>query len=229
MLRVNAPDSIAKSYPVGTATFGSRMTIAGVSGSIAAVEDVAEPEDGETAAGTTRDGCSSFLNASAVIGRIALIDRGRCFFVTKAQNAKAAGAIGVIIADNRSAPTPPGMAGTDPTLDIPVISVTQIDGAAIRAQLGSGVNATIGSDTTKPLAGTDANGRVKLYAPSELTVGSSVFHWDITADPNALMEPFINDDLSPNGVDITFEQLIDVGWTAPAKIPSGRRILRRGR
>ncbi len=229
VLRVNSPDPIAKSYTAGSASFGSKMTIAGVTGSVAAVEDVAEPQDGDTAAGTTRDGCSPFLNASAVIGRIALIDRGRCTFVLKSQNAKAAGAIGVIIVDNRSAANPPGMAGTDRSLDIPVISVTQLDGEAIRAQLASGVNATIAGDATKPLAGTVANGLIKLYAPSELSVGSSVFHWDTTATPNALMEPFINDDLSPTGVDITLEQLLDVGWTAPSKVPSGRRILKRGR
>jgi hypothetical protein len=227
VLRVNTPES--KTLSAGSATFGSKMTVAGVSATVAAADDVAEPAEGETAAGTTRDGCSPYLNASALVGRIALVDRGRCLFVTKAQNAQAAGAVGLIIVDNRSAATPPGMAGTDRSLTIPVISVTQLDGDAIRAQLASGVNATIAGDASQPLAGTTAEGFLKLYAPGEINPGSSVSHWDVTTQPNTLMEPFISDDLSPLSVDITLEQLLDIGWTATPKTPSGRRVLRRGR
>lgn len=227
VLRVNSPSSIANNYNAGSASFGSRITIAGVTATIAASEDVAEPQEGETVAGTTRDGCSPYLNASAVVGRIALVDRGRCTFVLKAQNAKAAGAIGVVIVDNRAAAVAPGMAGNDRTLGIPVISIKQADGEAIRAQLGGGVSATIGGDGTQPLAGTNNAGLVKLYAPAELSSGSSVSHWDVSAFPNTLMEPSINDDLSATGVDITLEQMLDIGWTAVPKTPSGRRILRR--
>jgi hypothetical protein len=110
-----------------------------------------------------------------------------------------------------------------------VVSVTQLDGEAIRAQLAGGVSATIAGDATKPLAGTSANGLLKLYAPAELSSGSSVSHWDTTTHPNTLMEPNINDDLSATSVDITLEQMLDIGWTATPKTPSGRRILKRGR
>jgi hypothetical protein len=230
ILRVNSPTALARTYNAGSASFGDKVSIGGVTGTIATVEDAAEPAEGETAAGTTSDGCSSFLNASAVVGRIALIDRGRCTFVSKAQNAKAAGAIGVIIVDNRAAAAAPGMSGVERTLGFPVISVTQADGNAIRAELGRGgaVNATIAGDSTQPLAGTNTTGLVKLYAPAELSTGSSVSHWDTTTQPNTLMEPNISDDLDPAGVDITMEQMLDIGWTATTKTPSGRRILRRG-
>ena len=227
VVRVNSPES--KTLSAGAASFGAKMTVAGVTASVVAAEDVAEPVEGDLVAGTTRDGCSSYLNASALVGRIALVDRGRCTFVSKAQNAKAAGAVGLIIVDNRAAAIPPGMSGNDRNLDIPVISVTQVDGDALRAQLASGVTATIAGDSTQPLAGTTTDGFIKLYAPGEVNPGSSVSHWDVTTLPNTLMEPFISDDLSPLGVDITLEQLLDIGWTATPTVPSGRRSLRRGR
>jgi large repetitive protein len=51
--------------------------------------------------GTTSDGCETpFVNAAAIVGKIALIDRGICGFSVKAANAKANGALAVIIANN---------------------------------------------------------------------------------------------------------------------------------
>ena len=83
---------------------------------------------------TTTDGCTAFTNAGAVAGRIAVVDRGVCTFVVKAKNAQNAGAVGVLIVNN-VAPGAPGMAGTDATITIPVVSVSLADGAAIKAQL----------------------------------------------------------------------------------------------
>ena len=51
-------------------------------------------------------------------GKIALIDRGTCTFVIKVDSAQAAGAIGVIIANNAAA-VAAGMGGTDPSIVIP--------------------------------------------------------------------------------------------------------------
>jgi hypothetical protein len=52
----------------------------------------------------------SAINALAVNGKIALIDRGTCSFPQKVKNAQNAGAIGVIIADN-VAGSPPDRLG----------------------------------------------------------------------------------------------------------------------
>jgi hypothetical protein len=78
------------------------------------------------------------------------------------------------------------------------------------------------------MAGESGAGYLRLYAPCTLASGSSVFHWDVTASPNLLMEPAINGDLS-HGVDLTLNQLIDMGWTRSADSgpPSGRRTLKR--
>ncbi len=40
-----------------------------------------------------------------------------------------------------------------------------------------------------------ATGRVELFTPNPVQLGSSVSHWNTTADPNLLMEPAINSGL----------------------------------
>jgi hypothetical protein len=241
VLRVNEPSSIAKTYTIGSASFGPAATVAGLTGNVAAATDAVEPATAEDPAGTNLDGCSAFTNASAVAGRFALVDRGRCAFVQKAVNAQAAGAIGVIIVDNVVRLTPPGLGHTDgaaaASVRIPVYSLTRPDGQGIRDQLAGGVGVTLFADATR-LVGADLMRRVKLFMPSEVQPGSSVSHWDVSAFPNLLMEPSINDDLLPV-LDITPNQMYDIGWTAPAGNPvqpppptpptTGRRVLRRGR
>ncbi|MCK6548693.1 M36 family metallopeptidase [Myxococcota bacterium] len=92
--------------------------------------------------GATADGCTPFQNN--VSGQIAIVDRGTCTFVVKAANAQAAGAVGVIIADNRPAAIPPGMGGADPSITIGVLSVLQADGNMLKAALLNGpVTATM--------------------------------------------------------------------------------------
>jgi Thrombospondin type 3 repeat len=59
--------------------------------------------------------------------------------------------------------------------------------------------------------GKDGNGRVKLYAPNPLQTGSSVSHWDTTATPSLLMEPFITGSLASN-LDLSDELMADIGW-----------------
>ncbi len=65
------------------------------------------------------------------------------------------------------------------------------------------------------LAGADALGRVKMYAPNPFQGGSSVSHFDTTATPNLLMEPSINGNLTQTVVppiDLTFPLFQDIGW-----------------
>ena len=74
------------------------------------------------------------INGSEIAGKIALIDRGDCFFVDKVKHAQNAGAIAVIIANNVSGP-PPNLGGNDPTIAIPSASVTLQDGDRIKMAL----------------------------------------------------------------------------------------------
>lgn len=219
-LSVSSPASAAGNYDIGTAAFGPSASSSVVAGSVALVNDAANT-DGPA----PTDGCTAFSNAAAIAGRIALIDRGSCTFVTKARNAQAAGAIGVVIADNtRTTCAPPGMAGVASDVTIPVISITQNDADLLKAQLSSGatVQASLRLDPSQ-LAGTK-QGLVRLYAPCTFEPGSSIRHWDTNASPDLLMEPSISSDLL-HGVDLTIHQLLDIGWSLPPR--TGRRILKR--
>ena len=67
------------------------------------------------------NGCAPFA-AGSMTGKIALIERGLCPFVTKAQNAQDAGAIAVVFYNNVAGDIVPG--GTSSTITIPVYSIT---------------------------------------------------------------------------------------------------------
>jgi hypothetical protein len=73
------------------------------------------------------------------------------------------------------------------------------------------VNGTLGIDPDRP-AGADAEGRVLLFTPGEVSPGSSFSHFDRRAEPNLLMEPNISSDLPVDGVDLTDDTLRDFGW-----------------
>jgi hypothetical protein len=204
-LEVSAPVSVAGKYAVGLASFGPSPTDAGVAGQLVAALDPADPN------GTSMfDACSSLTTASAVAGKVALVDRGTCTFVIKTKNAQAAGAIAIIIANNVDGNLPPGLGGSDPTITIPAVSITKADGAALRAALDAGVTVKLYLDATR-LAGTDPSGRVLLYAPNPIQRGSSISHWDSSAFPDLLMEPSISSD-GTHDVDLTLPALRDIGW-----------------
>ncbi len=142
---INSPASVAKVCFAGEASFGPQVTPTGVSGDVVVGTDVAEPANPgtQTPAGTTTDGCSALDNATAMAGKIALLDRGRCGFAVKAKNAQNAGAIGVVIANTLGGGAF-GMGGTDPTITVPTLGISNADGDRIRSALVPGpVNVTM--------------------------------------------------------------------------------------
>ncbi|KAJ1932390.1 hypothetical protein FBU59_006386, partial [Linderina macrospora] len=84
-------------------------------------EDVAFVFEKDTPLAAVKDDSGSNLGCSkttqSLSGKIALIKRGVCTFDTKAANAQAAGAIGVIIYNNVEGMLSPSV--TDPTINIP--------------------------------------------------------------------------------------------------------------
>lgn len=79
----------------------------------------------DNAADTSHRACGAAFNASALVGKIALIDRGgSCNFTVKVKNAQTAGAVAVIVADNIPGEYPITMGGTDNTITIPAIMVS---------------------------------------------------------------------------------------------------------
>ena len=208
-LRVNSPANLAGFFPVGTAAFGPALTTAGVTGDLVLAED---------GVGAVNDGCEPIVNDLA--GKVAVIDRGLCGFIVKVKNAQLAGATAVVIADNLAGAPPAGLGGVDPTITIPSVRITLPDGIAIKGQLGAGVNATVLLDPTIR-TGADPSGRALLNAPNPVAPSSSISHFDPTAFPNLLMEPAINSNL-PIGVDLTFEQMVDIGWFSDGDgVPDG--------
>ncbi|HEV2853954.1 MAG TPA: PA domain-containing protein [Thermoanaerobaculia bacterium] len=216
LLTVNTPASLG-TMRIGTAAFGPQITSPGITGNVVQALDPAD-----AAGATTFDACSPITNAAAVAGNIALVDRGTCGFVVKVKNAQNAGAIAVIVADNAPGAPPAGLGGADPTITIASVRITQADGNAVKAALASGtVNVTLGLNPSV-LAGANPQGFVLLNAPNPVQPGSSISHWDPIAFPNLLMEPAINADLT-HGVDLTRQEMIDIGWFSDGDgVPDGR-------
>lgn len=202
-LRVTAPVSAVGSYEIGFALFGPRASTSNFTSN-----QIVVVNDGVGASVT--DGCElPFVNAAALVGKVALMDRGSCGFGVKAANAQSSGAIGVVIANN--APGVIDMGGVPPiTITIPSVMVSLADGSTIK----SGAPAT-GSVIVDPnfLAGADNAGRVRLYSPTTVAGGSTFSHVDTAATPNALMEPFDTPEIqSQYNVDVTPAIFADIGW-----------------
>lgn len=82
------------------------------------------------AVGTVTDACEP-LPAQSLAGLIAVVDRGTCTFVTKVATVQAAGAIGMIVANN-VAGDPSVMGGSSRGVRIPAVMVSQADGATLK-------------------------------------------------------------------------------------------------
>lgn len=191
----------------GTAAFGAVATSANFDGDLVIVDDGTGPD--------TADACEP-LAADSLTGKVAFINRGTCGFEFKARNAQGAGASAVIIGNVASSGSPgtaPGMAD-DPTITdttVPTLSLNLGDANTIRTQ-ATGMHAALG-EIAGSIAGADSGGRPLLYAPTTVASGSTFSHFDTTLTPNALMEPFINDDLAANfDTDLTASVFADEGW-----------------
>ena len=198
VLRISAPAGAVGDYSINQAAFGPTASPSNLSGSIVAA-----------ITGVNNEGCAAFDNAAAVSGHVALVTRGTCAFTDKVGFAQAAGATAVIIANNQAGVIVPGGTPIGP-VTIPVISVSQLDGNKLKANLGGLTGAlALGSN----LAGADAAGNVQLYAPTVLAQGSSFSHYDTRLTPNALMEYAINADLAGHiDLDLTPALFQDEGW-----------------
>lgn len=132
-LTITAPAAITGSYQAIPAAFGPALP--------------ATPLAGTLVYALPNNGCTALSNAAVVTGKIAVIDRGTCNFDLKVSHAQSAGAIGVIVVDNRvEAPLEMGV-GTKPPLTITIASVmiSQTDGQLIEAQLSGAVSGSLAS------------------------------------------------------------------------------------
>lgn len=127
-VEVHEPPNLARSYIAGEAVFGPQLDETGVTSQLV----LADPPLA----------CGGPLNNQANIGgNIAVIDRGLCTFAEKALGAQAAGAVGLIIVNDREGGAPT-LGGSGPSVAIPAVSLTQEDGGIIKAALSNGALVT---------------------------------------------------------------------------------------
>jgi len=168
------------------------------------------PADGGGA--SLNDGCEAFPDPGPLVGYLVLVNRGNCTFATKAANAQAAGAAGLLIANDRAGLFAPVADG--PGITIPVFGISQSLGVQLRDAIASAPAYVELRADPRVRTGTTA-GFPRLYAPLAFAQGSSVSHWDITASPSLLMEPSITPALTSsvkNPEDLSRGLLRDLGW-----------------
>ncbi|MBK7701918.1 MAG: hypothetical protein IPI34_02985 [bacterium] len=147
-LAVSAPAGVAGTYALAEAAFGPTVDEQPVSGLVVQALDGTSPPG---------DACQSVVNAAALNGNIALVDRGACAYTVKVQAAQNAGAIGVIVVNSLGGPPVP-MAGVGESITIPTVMVSLADGNLLKAQLANGVVATMQTSLTRRAARTPAGG-----------------------------------------------------------------------
>ncbi|MDH3747880.1 MAG: S8 family serine peptidase [Gammaproteobacteria bacterium] len=139
-VQVNAPAGIAGDKVALEGTGPVRLADAGI-----ITADVVLVDDGT---GVTNDGCEALTNAATVDGNIALVIRGACGFITKYDNAAAAGAVAIIVYNDGTTPAriDPIFMGGLSTATIPGVMVSFTDGDEMANAVG--VNATMDASNT---------------------------------------------------------------------------------
>ena len=141
---INSPSGLAGNYPCfPNLSFGSLITTPITSNVVLVADGTATPTLG----------CNGLTNTAALTGKIALIRRGSCTFAAKVLNAQTSGAIAVIIMNNVPGP-PAAIGGTDTSITIPSVMISQADGNILEAGLTSGtVNVTLNISNPGDLTG----------------------------------------------------------------------------
>lgn len=137
--------------------------------------------------------CSVPTNVS---GKIALIDRGTCTFIAKADNAQKGGAIGVIIANTDDTLIIMG-SSAGYNITIPVAMITKTSGTSLKANLPA-----------------TAQFQADPYGPGGVTITGFTFHGNVPATAQS--------DWSNGGITGLSTQGIETDSTSP--IPSRQNI-----
>ena len=137
VFQVTAPPAVSGGYESADASFGPNIITNNIDieAEIVIARD-ADPDNPTFA-------CGDIENASELDGKIALIDRGGCFFDLKTINAQNAGAVAVIVCNFDPSPAGMGPSGTQPDPDIPAISLGSQDCEKIRVWVGQGLTGRI--------------------------------------------------------------------------------------
>lgn len=155
--------------------------------------------------------CTPLVND--LTGKIAMVYRGTCEFGAKALAAQNAGAIAVIIVNNvAGAPIAMGAGAVGGSVTIPVVMISQADGAILHSNIMSGdVVVFIGNKTgyydddmgmvTENVLRTNGNGIPALIAQNasefNTTVGAWVYNYGVNDQTGITLNAVVN-----NGTDV---------------------------
>ncbi|TAE47330.1 MAG: T9SS C-terminal target domain-containing protein, partial [Bacteroidetes bacterium] len=129
---VNSPVAVAGSYTAVEAGFGPGLSTTPITADLVLAND-----------GPGSLGCTAPVNAAAINGKIALVDRGTCAFVNKVQNMQNAGAIACVVCNNVAGAAPFAMSGATGGITIPSVMISLENCNLLKAQLAAGVNVSL--------------------------------------------------------------------------------------
>ena len=135
-IEITAPASIAGRYYAVEGEFTAPLAKTG-------------PITGKVVYADPPDATADLVNAADIQGNIVLIDRGTALFTEKIKRAQAAGAIAVIMVNNVEGP-PFTMGGTEPSVVIPGVMISQANGALLKSNLAAPVMARLDATLTAP-------------------------------------------------------------------------------
>lgn len=211
LLKIVSPKPGLHEY-VG-ALFGSQDRSA-INGDIVLVNDGGLPDGRVLHTGCDGvEGKAKIHNREELRGKVALIDIGGCEIGQKVINVQALGAIGAIIANDvpKDALRPRSGGRWRTLITIPVITVTQEVGAALRSDKPV-VAAGFVVDKSQ-FYGLDERGRVKLFTPAQFIFGSSFSHIDLEMSPDALMEPAEGRGMRADVmIGVVLDMMEEMGW-----------------
>ena len=194
-IRVNQPESIAGNYASREASFTPSLRDVGpITDLLELVNDDFLGIDSEGNLGTFNDGCEPFVNSTSVQGRIAFIQRGLCDFQVKVENAQSAGAIAVVVFNNRGG-DPILMGGIRNSVTIPAVMIGEADGVLLRDRIATGESVEVTLDQSVLFSVADAGNAVGSFS---------------SRGPNLTDLNFLKPDVVAPGVNILAGQTPDV-------------------
>ncbi|HSJ94462.1 MAG TPA: S8 family serine peptidase [Gaiellaceae bacterium] len=192
-----APDAISVGSVVNSHVFGASLAVSSPAGlpRMAFVASERVPPtwisadqrlvDVGSLAGVSRLLCGggAALPANALRGAIALVSRGGCPHAAKAQRAREAGAIGLVVAENR-----PGDPGFAILSGFPGGAISDLDGARLRAAMaGNGGAATVRFNRTTLEVDTTWAGVPSSFSAGGLTPFGHALKPDVTAPGSQIL------------------------------------------
>ncbi|WP_322817044.1 S8 family peptidase [Chloroflexus sp.] len=121
-------------------------------------------------------GCTAYP-AGSLTGQILLVDRGACAISIKGSNGAAAGAVAVIVANNAAGVVPPTFSFGGGTPTVPVLSITQTAGNALKVRVGN--TTVIGFDTPATNAGSVVGTSSRGPTLGPMTYGNQIMYGQI--------------------------------------------------